>query len=250
MVLIPGIQGRWEWMVPTIEALSRTHRVLTFSLNDVSGPDVFDRWVAHIDALLDRAGEETATILGVSFGGLLATRYAAVRPARTSSLVIAVTPSPQLHQDPRIVRAIRHPWLALPVFAFGSVTRLGPEIVAAYDSWAKRAAFGASYATRAFRYPVSPTSMASWVRDWMALDVIAACRRISAPTLVITGEPQLDWVVPVDGTIEYVTLIRGAIHRTLPRTGHLGFLTKAHEFAAMVDEFEHSVSTQRAAGNF
>jgi hypothetical protein len=30
-------------------------------------------------------------------------------------------------------------------------------------------------------------------------DAVAACARITAPTLVVTGEPALDHVVPVDG---------------------------------------------------
>ncbi len=32
LVLIPGIQGRWEYLRPAIDALSRTFRVLTFPL--------------------------------------------------------------------------------------------------------------------------------------------------------------------------------------------------------------------------
>ena len=35
-------------------------------------------------------------------------------------------------------------------------------------------------------------------------------RAIAAPTLVVTGEPRLDRVVPVESTREYVELIRGA----------------------------------------
>ena len=34
IVLIPGLQGRWEWMRPAVDALARHHRVITFSLCD------------------------------------------------------------------------------------------------------------------------------------------------------------------------------------------------------------------------
>ena len=34
IVLIPGLQGRWEWMRPTVDALAKHHRVITFSLCD------------------------------------------------------------------------------------------------------------------------------------------------------------------------------------------------------------------------
>ena len=32
LVLVTGIQGRWEYLLPAVEALSRHLRVLTFSL--------------------------------------------------------------------------------------------------------------------------------------------------------------------------------------------------------------------------
>ena len=34
IVLVPGIQGRWEWMAPTIDALAAYGRAITFSLCD------------------------------------------------------------------------------------------------------------------------------------------------------------------------------------------------------------------------
>ena len=34
IVIVPGIQGRWEWMKPAVDALSADCRVITFSLAD------------------------------------------------------------------------------------------------------------------------------------------------------------------------------------------------------------------------
>ena len=87
VVLIPGIQGRWEWMAPAIEALSRSHRVLSFSLGEAlegpaPGQTPFEAWLATIDTLIDRATQTRAAVIGVSFGGLIAARYAASRPSR------------------------------------------------------------------------------------------------------------------------------------------------------------------------
>jgi pimeloyl-ACP methyl ester carboxylesterase len=49
-----------------------------------------------IDRMLDRAGERRAAIVGVSFGGLIATRYAARRAGRVSALSVLVsTPPPR-----------------------------------------------------------------------------------------------------------------------------------------------------------
>ena len=89
VVVLPGVQGRWEWMRPAVGALAERCRVLTDSLpgerGSLAGLDPahgFDQHVAWVDALLDRAGLRRAVVCGVSYGGLVALRYAAVRPAR------------------------------------------------------------------------------------------------------------------------------------------------------------------------
>ena len=92
LVLIPGLQGRWEYMRPAVDALSAWFRVITFSLQ---GADL-DALVQQAVAALDRAEIERATICGVSFGGLVALRFAARQPARCGALVLASTPRPAL----------------------------------------------------------------------------------------------------------------------------------------------------------
>jgi pimeloyl-ACP methyl ester carboxylesterase len=67
---------------------------------------------------------------------------------------------------------------------------------------------------------------------------------VVAPTLIVTGEPALDWVVPVDNTTEYLRLIRGARHVVLEGTGHLGTITQPAAFAAVVTRFLDDVRMQ------
>src|SRR5689334_15959135 len=94
LVFIPGLQGRWEYMRPAVEALAETRRVITFPLCDEpSATAHFDRnrgldsYVDQIEAALDAASVPRATICGISFGGLIALRFAATHPQRTSALV-------------------------------------------------------------------------------------------------------------------------------------------------------------------
>jgi 3-oxoadipate enol-lactonase len=68
-------------------------------------------------------------------------------------------------------------------------------------------------------------------------DLCAACARITAPTLVVTGEPALDTVVPVSSTMEYTRLIRGARHEKMSQTGHIGLVTQPDRFAGIVSGF-------------
>jgi pimeloyl-ACP methyl ester carboxylesterase len=53
----------------------------------------------------------------------------------------------------------------------------------------------------------------------------------------VTGERALDRSVPVDGSLQYLSLIPGARHVVIERTGHLGTITRPEIFAAQVREF-------------
>src|SRR5512139_1199728 len=95
VVLVPGVQGRWEWMRPTVDALARHCRVLTFSLADEPSAAArfdqergFDCYIDQIEEALDARGVDKATICGVSYGGLIAAAFAARHPDRTSGLVL------------------------------------------------------------------------------------------------------------------------------------------------------------------
>ena len=237
IVLVPGIQGRWEWMRRPIEALARYHRVFTFSLSDVKDGAFFDQCVDHIDRGLDEAGVASATVAGVSFGGLVALRYAAKRPGRTSSLVLVSTPAPAMTLSTEQARYVAYPRLALPIFALRGAQRLAPEVWAAHASWPARARAALTHSLDVARAPTSPVLMASWVEAWRGIDLADDCGSVAVPTLVMTGEPHLDRVVPVASSLEYVKLIAGARHVTLPRTGHMGLMLRPEAFADAVSAF-------------
>ena len=78
-------------------------------------------------------------------------------------------------------------------------------------------------------------------------DSASDCARIVAPTLVVTGEANLDHVVPVDGSSRYVELIAGSRHSVLRNSGHQGTLTRPDAFAATVGEFAGETTQGRVA---
>ena len=71
-------------------------------------------------------------------------------------------------------------------------------------------------------------------------DFAADARSVRAPTLVVTGEPALDRVVPVAGTREYLQLIPGSIGVTLERTGHIGLITRPEAFAETIHRWANA----------
>lgn len=247
LILIPGIQGRWEWMRPTVEALGRRLRVVTFSLCGERGAprlgaaDGMEPFLAQMDDVLERAGLRSAAICGVSYGGLIALCYAARRPERTDALIMVATPGPGWRPDAREARYVRWPLLSTPEFCLRSPGRLWPEIRTAHDSTRAAVTFGLAHAGRVLRAPMRPRMMARRIRCLERVDRAALARDVSAPALIITGEPRLDRVVNATDTAEYARLIPRARHVTLARSGHIGLITRADAFARIVDAFVRSL---------
>jgi pimeloyl-ACP methyl ester carboxylesterase len=247
LVLIPGIQGRWEYMSATIDALSRSFRVISFALCDEpasrgrfqpgAGLDPFADQVA---AALDQCDLPDAAICGVSFGGLIALRFAARYPDRTSALMLVSTPGPGFRLRRRHALYARMPRLFGPVFLAELPRRMRREVAAALPSRRARAGFALRQVRTFLRAPVSLPRIAARAALLGGSHLADDCARVAAPTLIVTGEPRLDFVVSVEGTSEYARLIAGARTVRLERSGHLGFLTRADAFAAVVVDFLRS----------
>jgi 3-oxoadipate enol-lactonase len=244
VVLIPGMQGRWEWMAPAVDALSERCRVVTYSLCGEPGSGRaldpvlgFDSLTRQLEETLDRVGIERAVLCGISFGGLVGLRFAAERPERTAGLALVSTPGPSWRADARVRRHVRWPRLLAPWFVVTSPLRLIPEITAAFGRRAQAAAFFVRHSARVAAAPLAPTRTAARVRMLMALNAAADCVKVGAPTLVVTGEPALDRVVPANGTCEYIRAIPGAEHVLFERTGHIGLVTRPGRFAEIIAAF-------------
>ena len=241
-MLIPGLQGRWEYLRPAVDALSQSFRVLTFSLDETvrlkpDPTETLDRYAQAVALAMTQARVERATICGVSFGGLIAVRFAARYAHRCDALVLASTPRPMLRLRPRHAFYLRAPWVFGPIFLAETPFRLRPEIRAAIPDAAARRRFSLNTMRTAFAAPVSLSRIAGRARMITLEDVTADCGRVTAPTLVVTGEARLDHVVPVEGSSEYMRLIPNARAAVLERTGHLGSITRPDAFAALVHDF-------------
>ena len=255
LVLVPGIQGRWEWMGPAVDALAGRCRVITGSLPGDAGSIAgtgpagdFERYGEWLDDLLLRTGvRDAVSLCGVSYGGWIALHYAAARPERVRTLTLVSTPSPSWRPGCNVNRYLAAPRLMSPVFALGSPFRLYPEIAAALPALGARIRFIASHLRRVLRHPFAPTRMAERVRNAGRVDFAADCRRIAAPTQIVTGEPALDHVVDVAGTREYLAAIPGAHYDRIERTGHIGLVTRPERFADVVTQFIQACGAKVAA---
>ena len=221
LVLIPGLPGPWQFFKPAVDELAKYFRVLTLSL----GPEcTLDADAARIIAGLNKRGIDRAAICGVSLGGLIALRFAATHQDRTAALVLASTPGPGFTLRPRHRLYTRWPWIFGPLFVLESPFNLRHEL-----HWSQfRALLSA---------PVSFAKIARRAQLIEATDIAADCAKVTAPTLVVTGERAFDHVVSVDSTLEYLRAIPQSTHVELKSTGHLGSVMRPHEFTAMVRTF-------------
>jgi pimeloyl-ACP methyl ester carboxylesterase len=250
IVLVPGIQGRWEWMRPAVVALAARCRVITFSLADEpSCGGRFDEteglscYVQQIGDALDAAGLQRAAICGVSFGGLIAAGFAAAHPERVTALVLVSALPPGWRPDARVRFFVRAPVLLSPIFCLASL-RLYREIRSASDSVASGMGAAFRHGVNVVTHMFSPSRMARRVRLLAGADIAPTLQGLHVPTLVVTGSDDLDRVVPVRLTREYLRLWPHAAHAVIPRTGHLGLITRSGAFAGVVASF-----VERASGD-
>jgi len=127
-----------------------------------------------------------------------------------------------------------------PMFVATAPGRMRPELIAAMPSIASRLRFTAEHGARVVMAPTSPARMARRIA-WAKSHHFADPRRVKAPALVVTGEPGLDRVVPVDVSRRYLDDLGRAEHVVLPRTGHLGVVTRPEAFAGVLERFMDGV---------
>ncbi len=243
VVLIPGLQGRWEWLRPAVEAIAKRNRVLSFSLCDERSSPFpcepergFENYIDQTLAAMDRAGIEKATIAGVSYGGLIASEFAARHPDRVAALVLASALHSAWQPNNQQRQYLKSPWLMSPLFVATAPGRMRPEMSAAFPGVGARLRFMAAHGARCAMAPTSPAKMARRIA-WAAKHRFADLRAFASRALIVTGERALDKVVPVDITERYMAELQSAEHVVLERTGHIGIVTRPDLFAEVIGKF-------------
>ena len=244
LVLIPGLQGRWEYIRPAVDAMSKWFRVITFPFCDEPSAGLgweaargFDNYTDQVARALDQTGIGHATICGISFGGLTALRFAAAHPERTNALVLASTPGPSWHLRRRHEIYARWPWAFGPLFLAEAPLRLRAEIFTAIEAGAPRRRFMRSQLGTLLKAPLSLRRMGARALLISSCDATTSAERVMALTLLISGETSLDRIVGGDGSAQYLSLIRTARNVILERTGHLGSITRPDAFARLIRDF-------------
>ncbi|MEP7116354.1 MAG: alpha/beta hydrolase [Acidobacteriota bacterium] len=256
LVLVPGIQGRHEWHLPTVDVLATVGQVTTFSLCDEpssrfawSESAGFENYLTQLADVVRATAVERPVLVGISYGGLIAAEYAARHPGTVSALVVASAPPPGWTLPARAQRYLAAPHLLAPAFWLGGPARTYPELKAAFPLGRDRWAFMVDQGLRIAGAPASAARMGRRLR-WLASGHFTLTRGLDVPALIVTGEPELERVVPPADTLRYCAWLPQARVVTMAHTGHSGTVTRPGEFVRVVAEFLQPLPLGAAVPSF
>jgi 3-oxoadipate enol-lactonase len=235
LVLVPGLAGGFELLGPLARHLAKHFRVITYQLR---GEDdcfalrrTFDLGdlVADLHEFLDWRGLESPAVMGVSFGGVLATELAARYPARLSSLILqgvgARFEKGLLQQVASIVLS-RYPLPADSPFVnqffnllFGGRMKPGPLV-----EFVTRHCWNTDQSVMAHRFHLVEST-----------DLTPRLERIRIPTLLLAGARDL--LVSDQSLNDLADGIADSSVVRLTGCGHLAFVTRAERVAEEVGRF-------------
>lgn len=190
VLLIMGLGGshrEWRRILP---ALSAKHRVIVFD-NRGAGATVFSDepfsiplMASDAKAVLEAAEIESAHILGMSMGGMIAQEFALAYPEKTRSLILTVTNcggQATVHARPEVYFALQGRGVNTPEDAFWATA---PYI---YDKGTPRERLAEDLAARAedLMKPENFMRQLQAIMTWQGTH--SRLSNIKAPTLVIGG---------------------------------------------------------------
>ncbi len=233
----------FEWGSPIWRhwwsALSLHHRVIRYdergngmSQRDV--PDVsFDTWVRDLETVVDAAGLDRFSLLGISRGGPIAIAYALKHPERVTHLVLygafAAGPS---HVAPLEEREARRALISLtrlgwglnnPAFCKLFTCQFIPEATPEQERWFDELQ----------RVSTSPENAARLMELRDDLDIRPLLSQVSTPTLVMHCDR--DRAIPAENGRAIAAAIPNARYVSLPGANHL-MLEQEPAWATFLEE--------------
>ena len=248
VVLHGGPGAHHGYLLPGFDALARDRELIYYDQRGGGRSPVpretpvgWQEQVADLEELRKQWGLETLTIIGYSWGGLLAQLYATEFPQRVGRLAL-VSPAPAW-REMRLEFERR--------FAERNLAPALQQQRAELRASGLREKNPAEYAQRVFELSVAPYFHdPSRARDltpfrvtgrtqqeiWSSLgnyDLRQALARVHIPSIVIQGE---DDPIPLGATRTVARLLNAEL-QLLPRCGHVPYIEAHEEFVRLLDGF-------------
>jgi proline iminopeptidase len=248
VVLHGGPGAHHDYLLPGFDALARGRELIYYDQRGGGRSSVsretpvgWREQVADLEELRGQWGMEQLTLVGYSWGGLLAQLYAIEFPGRVGRLAL-VSPAPAW-------RAMRHEFERR--FA---ERNLAPELQqqrAELRASGLREQNPAAYAQRVFELSVAPyfydparahdltpfrVTGRTQQEVWASLadyDLRPALPRLALPAIVLQGEDDL---IPLDSTRTVAQLLNADLH-LLRQCGHVPYIEAPEAFVSLLDGF-------------
>jgi pimeloyl-ACP methyl ester carboxylesterase len=238
LLMIMGMSGTaLHWGEPFLRELREDFETITYDHRGVGkstrlhGPVTIVEMAADAAALLEALGLESAHVLGISMGGMIAQELALARPEMVRTLTLGCTycggpqaalAEPELMDE--LGAAMRSGDRARALRA-GWEINVGPQLVDDEDAFARFLAIADQYA-------VAVPVVAAQLRACEAHDTSARLPSLAMPTLVIHGTE--DRLLPVDNGRLIASLIPGAQLEIFDGVGHLFFWERPERSAELL----------------
>ncbi len=235
IVLIPGLAGGLELLGPLARSLATTNQVFSYQLrgeNDcfvLRHPFDLDDLVEDLAELLDSLCLEKPTIMGLSFGGIIALKFAIRYPYRLGRLIVQGTGA-------RYERGL------IQQIASTVLSRFPLPADSPFVNQFFNLLFGGrqkhdglfDFVTRQI-WQTDQSVMAHRFRLVEEFDIEDQLRNIKASTLVLSGER--DVLVSQNSLVPLLHQIPDVRSVRLPNCGHLAFVTKPDGIVKSVRQF-------------
>jgi pimeloyl-ACP methyl ester carboxylesterase len=244
----------FEWGSPIWQhwwtELSKHHRLIRYdergngmSQRDV--PDVsFDTWVRDLETVVDAAGLDRFSLLGISRGGAIAIAYTVKHPERVNKLVLyGAFPmglyhygSPEEIEARRaLISLTRHGWGHHDAaFCRMFTKRFMPDATPVHENWFDDLQ----------RVSTSAANAARLMDVDCGIDVRGLLRKVQAPTLVLHCDR--DKVVSPEHGRQLAAEIPNARYASIPSANHL-LLAEEPAWEILVQEFSAFLGWYKAS---
>jgi pimeloyl-ACP methyl ester carboxylesterase len=248
LLLIQGMSGTHvSWGRPFKGALEEDFDVVAFDNRGIglseriSDPFTIAEMAADTAALLDELGWESAHVLGISMGGMIAQELALAHPGRLRSLTLGCT---YCGGEGSRLMPQENAEKLLAGFASGDreqAIRAGYEVNLSPAFRAEEGAF-AAFHEMATRVPAAKEAIQLQLQAILGHDTSGRLGEVAAPTLILHGTA--DGVLPYANGEMLAGLVPGARLETFADVGHMFWWEQPRRSAELVRE--HARAAGRA----
>ncbi len=239
LMLHAGVCDRRMWW-PQVQELIGTHRVIAPDLPGFGEtplrPGGFS-FVAEVVELLDSLGVEKTFVVGSSFGARIAMDVAAAVPDRVLGLLLLCPAYGALPPTPAAERFDSEETRLLEAGDVDAAVDLNVDTWVGPDAEPATVTLVGEMQRRAFEVQLAADE---WADPPQSTDGDADLSAISAPTLVVSGDLDMDHfraiAEHVVDEVEHARLV------TLPWAGHLPSLERPGEVTSLIERFVDELS--------